>query len=146
MHLCAARVSDHAVPLALTDLDAGRRKLDQAPQHLGRGTAAAMSVPERLPRLVRLPVVARVEQLDAAMVGAVAKTLRPALSDEEREFYTSYLLYGGPRDATAGRQKQLAGLLRDTLKDQAFAWSPAAVSQLAKIADGETGGVANGTP
>jgi len=71
---------------------------------------------------------------DAAMVRAVSRSLRPRLSDEEREFYTFHLLLGGPQDATAGRQQQLAGLLRDTLDDHDFAWSPAAVSHLAKAA------------
>jgi hypothetical protein len=82
------------------------------------------------------PARLNLDGADAAMLGAVAKALRPALSDEDRAFYTFYLLYGGPRDATGGRQRQLAELLRDTLKDQAFAWSPTAVSQLAKVAVG----------
>jgi hypothetical protein len=73
---------------------------------------------------------------DAEMVGAAAQALRPRRSDEERAFYTFYLLHGGPDDDTAGRQKQLAGLLHDTLEDRAFAWSPPAVSQLAKVAAG----------
>jgi len=71
---------------------------------------------------------------DVAMVSAVARTLRPRLSNEEREFYTFHLLHGGPQDATAGRQQQLAGLPRDTLDDQDFAWAPAAVGHLAKAA------------
>ena len=70
---------------------------------------------------------------DAAMVNGVADALKPSLSPEERKFYTSYLLHGGPQDSTVGRQQQLADLLRGTL-NSAFTWSPAAVGHLAKAA------------
>src|SRR5262249_22240889 len=61
--------------------------------------------------------------------------LKRRLSDKEREFYTFHLLYGGPPpDATEGRQQQLAVLLRETLDNQDFVWSPAAVGHLAKAA------------
>ena len=69
-----------------------------------------------------------------AMVSAIADVLTPSLSAEEREFYTSYLLRGGPQDGTAGRQQQLAELLRSTLEDSSFAWSPVVVGHLAKAA------------
>lgn len=84
--------------------------------------------------LSRTSVRVDLDGADAEMVGAVAKALRSRLSAEERQFYTYHLLQGGPQDTTAGRQRQLAELLRDSLEDPAFAWSPAAVGHLAKAA------------
>ena len=83
--------------------------------------------------LSQAPVRVDLSGADAAMVSAEADALKPSLSAEERQFYTSYLLHGGPQDGTAGRQ-QLAELLRGTLEDSAFAWSPAVVGHLAKAA------------
>jgi hypothetical protein len=71
---------------------------------------------------------------EAKLVQSVGKVLKRRLIAREREFFRSHLLYGGPQDATGGRQQQLAELLTDTLMDADFTWSPAAVGQLAKSA------------
>jgi hypothetical protein len=68
------------------------------------------------------------------LVRAVATVLRRRLLTREREFYCFHLLHSGPQDETAGRQQQLAELIRDSLKQKDFAWSPATVGQLAKTA------------
>jgi len=68
----------------------------------------------------------------ASVIEAVGRVLKPRLHQADREFYRTYLLHGGPEDATSGRQRQFAELLRDTLGQDDFAWSPAAVAHLAK--------------
>jgi hypothetical protein len=50
----AAGVGAHSMVLAFTDLHPGRGQLDQCLEHVGRRTAAAISVPEPFPDLVRL--------------------------------------------------------------------------------------------
>lgn len=47
----------------------------------------------------------------AAIVEAVASLLRPKLTVSEQGFYRRHLAYGGDRDTTEGRQRQLADLL-----------------------------------
>jgi hypothetical protein len=51
---------------------------------------------------------------------AVATLLRPSFSALEREVYGQHLVHGGPRDDTAGRQGQLAELLRGIPQDTEF--------------------------
>ncbi len=72
--------------------------------------------------------------IDAPMTQSVGRLLRRRLLAAEREFYRRHLLYGGPQDATEGRQRQLAELLEATLGRKNFAWSPAMVGDLAKSA------------
>ncbi|MGE0552573.1 MAG: hypothetical protein AB7R55_04000 [Gemmatimonadales bacterium] len=71
---------------------------------------------------------------DGSPVGAVAEVLDLALRGGEGRFYETHLVDGGPLDDTAGRQQQLAQLLRDTLDDLDFIWSPPRVGHLAKTA------------
>jgi len=68
------------------------------------------------------------------LVEAVGGILRPKLTSKERAFFRQYLLLGGPADSTAGRQAQLAELLKDTLQGEQFAWSPPVVGDLVKAA------------
>ena len=70
----------------------------------------------------------------ASVIKAVGRVLRPRLDRMEQDFYRIYLLHGGPEDATAGRQRQLAELLSDSSGQKDFSWSPAAVAHLAKTA------------
>jgi hypothetical protein len=72
-------------------------------------------------------------------VGAIARILDRRLLARERELYRFHLLYGGPLDSTAGRQRQLATLLHRTLSNDDFAWSPQIVGLLEKRARVEGG-------
>jgi hypothetical protein len=56
------------------------------------------------------------------------------LLSQEREFFRFYLLNGGPQDPTKGRQQQLAELLAITVNQKDFTWTPAAITNLAKLA------------
>jgi hypothetical protein len=72
---------------------------------------------------------------DAAALGeAVAKALPKSLTKTERGFYRGPLLHGGPQDSTAGRQKQCAELLVETLDDDAWQFSIPSIRHLAKRA------------
>src|SRR5262249_26969941 len=63
--------------LALADLDPGSSQFDQPLEEIGSGAFPAGRVPERLPGLVRLPVIAVVPQVDSPQVGVVVlPTLR----------------------------------------------------------------------
>jgi hypothetical protein len=73
---------------------------------------------------------------DASVIEAVGRVLKRRILGREREFYRFHLLYGGPRDATEGRQQQLAELLEGSLGQKDFAWSTAMVGDLAKSAHG----------
>jgi hypothetical protein len=66
------------------------------------------------------------------LVAGVAKLLSLRLHQQEREFYRFHLLHGGPQDATAGLQQQLAGRIESTIEDRGFSWSQPAVVALAK--------------
>lgn len=84
-------------------------------------------------------LIPRASRLDVSgahrtVVEAVGRVLGRSLSGQEREFYRHHLLHGGPEDSTSGRQRQLAQLLEETLGRPDFAWSPAAVNDLAKSA------------
>lgn len=87
-------------------------------------------------REVLRPKLSRVDIANGGsrLVRPVAAVLQRRLLPREREFYRFHLLHGGPLDETAGRQQQLAELLRDSLKQKDFDWSPATVGQLAKKA------------
>lgn len=71
---------------------------------------------------------------DKAIVEAVGMVLKRRLLEKEREFYRRHLVYGGPEDATEGRQRQLADLLEATFDQEGFLWSTAMVGSLAKNA------------
>jgi hypothetical protein len=75
-----------------------------------------------------------VRQTHSDIVACVGKVLQRRLLQREKEFYRFHLLYGGPDDATDGRQQQLAELLSPSLSDKNFTWSPAAVEDLSKSA------------
>jgi hypothetical protein len=68
------------------------------------------------------------------LVAGVAKLLSLRLLQQEREFYRFHLLNGGPQDATAGLQQQVAGMLETTIEDREFSWSQPTVVALAKAA------------
>jgi hypothetical protein len=74
------------------------------------------------------------EGKDQAVVQAIAKVCRPDLQAVERDFYRRHLLHGGPGDETEGLQRQLSELLDDTLSQENFSWSPAAVGELGNAA------------
>jgi hypothetical protein len=67
-----------------------------------------------------------IEGADERLISAVASILVPELTQLERDFYREHLLYGWKGD-TCLRQKQMAQLLRPTLKDSDFVWSLAAI-------------------
>ncbi len=69
---------------------------------------------------------------DRRMLEAVARVLKPRLLAKERDVFRAHLLFGGPDDRTQGRQRLLANLLIDTMKDGDFAWSPHALADLEK--------------
>lgn len=75
-----------------------------------------------------------VRQSQSDVIGCVGKVLQRRLLQREKEFYRFHLLYGGPDDATDGRQQQLAELLVPSLTDKDFNWSPAVVDDLSKAA------------
>jgi hypothetical protein len=75
----------------------------------------------------------QLEGKDAALAKATAALLHKSLRQSEPGFYREHLLFGGPGDATNGRQQQLAHILSDTL-DGSFVLSPASVMQLAERA------------
>jgi hypothetical protein len=75
-----------------------------------------------------------VQGADSSMIEAVGGVLKHRLLAREREFYRFHLLYGGPQDATEGRQRQLAELLDNTLGQKDFGWSTAMVGNIAKAA------------
>jgi len=68
---------------------------------------------------------------------AVAGLIEKRFTAREREFYRDYLLFGGPEDATEGRQRQLVELLESKLTGDKFPWSPGALRALAREAEGE---------
>ena len=75
-----------------------------------------------------------VNSSDRPIIEAVGIVLRRKLLPTAREFYRHHLVFGGPQDSTEGRQRQLAGLLEDTLGNEDFIWSPTWVGSLAKEA------------
>lgn len=68
------------------------------------------------------------------IVLATGRVLNKKLRNNERDFYTTHLLYGGPNDTTSGLQRQLANLLDETLAESNFYWSPGALVRLNKNA------------
>ena len=82
-------------------------------------------VPARMPSAIRealRPQSSRIDVSggDATVVEAVGRVLKRASVAREREFYRFHLLYGGPQDATEGRQQQLAELLTSTSRREGF--------------------------
>ena len=65
---------------------------------------------------------------------AVARALQHDLTPPERLFYRDYLLFGGPADSTAGRQRQFVALLEQRANDEDFQFHPPMVLALAKEA------------
>lgn len=73
---------------------------------------------------------------DCKLLTAIASLLRWDFNTRERTFYREHLLYGGPKDPTDQRQRQLAELLAPKLSDGRFPWSSPALHGLAKEAEG----------
>jgi hypothetical protein len=71
---------------------------------------------------------------DRRILAAVAKVLRLESGHAEREFYREFVLQGGPKDRTEGKQRLLAELLAPKLLEGPLNWSPAVVLGLAKEA------------
>lgn len=78
--------------------------------------------------------ITRIDVDRAGSVQAVGRVLNRHLLNKELEFYRFHLLHGGPQDETRGCQQQLTDLLKGSFGERDFAWSPAAVGQLAKSA------------
>lgn len=93
-------------------------------------------------RLVELLAKDRVKldirrRADERILEGVAILLKPELNATERKFYREHLLFGGPRDSTEGRQRQLAELLEPKLNAEAFLLTPAVVTSLANEAQSQ---------
>lgn len=73
-----------------------------------------------------------VRKTHSDVIACVGKVLQRRLRHREKEFYRFHLLYGGPNDATDGRQQQLAELLVPSLTDKGFNWSLAVIDNLTK--------------
>ena len=69
--------------LPFADLDPRRREFDECLEQVGRRPSAPVGMPEPLPDLVRLPVIALVEQRDPAQIGVRAA---PIIPDDRRTF------------------------------------------------------------
>jgi len=61
------RVRSNTVFLPFANLDTCGGKLDQRPEQIGRRAPAAARMPELFPDLVRFPIIAGIEQIDAAL-------------------------------------------------------------------------------
>ena len=94
----------------------------------GKGTRRILDLLR--PRSSKVDVGGR----EAPVIHSIGSVLRRRLPAKEKEFYRFHLLYGGPADATDGRQQQLAALLDDSLDREDFSWSTAMVGSLAKNA------------
>ena len=70
------------------------------------------------------------------VIQALARVLKPRLLAKERVAFQHHLLFGGPDDSTEGRQRQLASLFTETLKDAEFRWTPEALLALEKSSRG----------
>jgi len=95
-----------------------------------------------VPRRICDALAQRATRIDLAkggaqMAKAVGRVLQRDLLAKDREFFQFHLRDGGPLDtekATNERQSQLAQLLENTLDQEDFQWSPAAVANLVKSA------------
>jgi hypothetical protein len=67
---------------------------------------------------------------DKELVVAIGKVLNKKLRNNERDFYTTHLLYGEPNDTTKGLQRQLANLIKETFAGSDIPWSPVLLGQL----------------
>jgi hypothetical protein len=65
---------------------------------------------------------------------AIARALSGKLTSVERSFYLRHLVDGGEHDSTAGRQRQLADLIEESLGEDGFAWSPPRLAHFIKRA------------
>jgi len=79
------------------------------------------------------PTIA-LEGSNATLVRAVAEILKTTFRDLERETFMAYLVHGGPGDPTNGLQKQFAELIRSTLDDEQFEFTPSTMRRLAEEA------------
>jgi hypothetical protein len=78
-----------------------------------------------------------IEKGDAGLAGAIAAALPARLTAAERAFYRSYLLETVPgHDLTQGRQQQFVELLKPSLSDADWRFSPTAIGHFAKQAKG----------
>ena len=95
----------------------------------GGGRDAQRILDALRPRSRRLDV----DGSDHGLLKAVARLLQPEILRGERDFYRTYLLYGGPQDKTGGLQRQMASLLEGTfaMNDE---WSPRLIAALGKEA------------
>lgn len=84
-------------------------------------------------RVTRLDIEGRHRKL----VEAVARLLRPKYHAREMEIYRDHLLYGGPRDSTQGRQRELAKVLGKTCDQRDFTFNAHTLRQLAREARGK---------
>jgi hypothetical protein len=102
------------------------------PSRLGGKTSRFLKIVEK--QLAKKDFLIRPETKTDAYLRDVAWLLNPTLEPAEVDFYRKYLLHGGPNDPTAGRQKDLAALLEETLDVADFGLSNGVVRGLANDA------------
>jgi hypothetical protein len=91
-----------------------------------------------LGRLAHPSVRVDLEGRDAALAKAVAKAVYAHTKPSVRMFYREYLAFGGPRDRTSGRQRELALAFADTFAAADYWLNPGVVDRLigrARMAD-----------
>lgn len=72
---------------------------------------------------------------DGPLMQAIAVLLKSRVLVAERTFYEEHLVWGGPHDATTGRQRELAEFFRQSpFNDKDFVFTPQAMVELAKRA------------
>jgi hypothetical protein len=96
----------------------------------GGGRDAQRIMEALRPRSRRLDV----DGSDLRLLTAVARVLQSRILPRERDFYRTYLLYGGPHDKTGGLQRQMAALFEGTPNISDFRWRPTTITALAKEA------------
>jgi len=72
---------------------------------------------------------------DKLLIGSIGRVLGSQWLKNEKEFFRSHLLHGGPQDLTGKKQRQLAELLESTVNQKDFKWSPSIIAKLGKTAD-----------
>jgi hypothetical protein len=99
------------------------------PMLTGSGFREGRAIAEMLSHAsARIDVKGREEKLSHAL----GRLLRRKYSQKERDFYTRYLVEGGPQDISGGRQRQLAELFAEESTD--IELSPSFVRGLCKEA------------
>ena len=78
---CAAGMDMDSMCLPLASLHTSRGELDEGLEHVGHGSSAPVGVPQQLPDLVGLPVIARVEERDPSKIDG---GLPPSIGDYRR--------------------------------------------------------------